>query len=140
MKTNDLIIQTTTKVVFFIIFLFSIHIFFAGHYAPGGGFVGGLLMSSAIILLLLAFDLKTVKEMLPVNYTVVTAIGLLTSLATAAGSIFFNVPFFTHVYSDFNLPLLGVTSIHTAMFFDTGVYLVVVGVTMTIIQMIGGDE
>jgi multicomponent Na+:H+ antiporter subunit B len=38
------------------------------------------------------------------------------------------------------LPLLGVTSIHTAMFFDTGVYLVVVGVTMTIIQMIGGDE
>ncbi|TQR18365.1 Na(+)/H(+) antiporter subunit B [Psychrobacillus vulpis] len=140
MKTNDLIIQTTTKVVFYIIFLFSIHIFFAGHYTPGGGFVGGLLMSSAIVLLLLAFDLKTVQAMLPVNYTVVTAIGLLIALATASGSIFFNVPFFTHAFDYYNLPLLGKTSIHTAMFFDTGVYLVVVGVTMTIIQMIGGDE
>ncbi len=140
MKTNDLIIQTTTKIVFFIIFLFSIHIFFAGHYTPGGGFVGGLLMTCAIVLLLLAFDLKTVKEMLPINYTMLTAIGLLISIATAAGSIFFDVPFFTHAYDYFNLPLLGKTSIHTAMFFDTGVYLVVVGVTMTIIQMIGGDE
>lgn len=97
-------------------------------------------MSSAIVLLLLAFDLKTVQDMLPLNYTVVTAVGLVIALATAAGSIFFNVPFFTHVYDYFNLPLLGKTSIHTAMFFDTGVYLVVVGVTMTIIQMIGGDE
>lgn len=140
MKTNDLIVQTTSRLLFFIIFLFSIHIFFAGHYTPGGGFVGGLLMSSAIILLLLAFDLKTVQEMLPINYTILTATGLLISLATAAGSIFFNVPFFTHVYDYFYIPLLGETSIHTAMFFDTGVYLVVVGVTMTIIQMIGGDE
>lgn len=97
-------------------------------------------MSSGIVLLMLAFDLKTVQDMLPINYTLITAIGLLIALFTAAGSIFFNVPFFTHVYDYFNLPLLGETSIHTAMFFDTGVYLVVVGVTMNIIQMIGGDE
>ena len=53
MKTNDVILQTTTKFVFFIIFLFSVHIFFAGHYTPGGGFVGGLLTAGAIVLLLL---------------------------------------------------------------------------------------
>ena len=72
MKTNDVILQTTTKVVFFIIFLFSIHIFFAGHYTPGGGFVGGLLTTGAIVLLLLAFDLKTVQKALPFNFTIVT--------------------------------------------------------------------
>ena len=77
MKTNDVILQTTTKFVFFIIFLFSIHIFFAGHYTPGGGFVGGLLTAGAIVLLLLAFDLKTVQKALPFNFTIVTAIGLL---------------------------------------------------------------
>ncbi len=140
MKTNDVILQTTTKIVFFIIFLFSVHIFFAGHYTPGGGFVGGLLTASGIVLLLLAFDLKTVTTALPINYTVMTSIGLLIALATAAGSIFFNVPFFTHAFEYFYIPLLGKQSLHTAILFDTGVYLVVVGVTMTIIQSIGADE
>ncbi|MER2090380.1 Na(+)/H(+) antiporter subunit B [Sporosarcina sp. JAI121] len=139
MKTNDVILQTTTKLVFFIIFLFSIHIFFAGHYTPGGGFVGGLLTTGAIVLLLLAFDLKTVQKALPFNFTIVTGIGLLLALGTAAGSIFFNVPFFTHAFDDFTLPLFGTTSLHTAMIFDAGVYLVVVGAAVTMIQTIGGD-
>ncbi|MFB7158285.1 MULTISPECIES: Na(+)/H(+) antiporter subunit B [unclassified Lysinibacillus] len=140
MKTNDVIIQFTTKIVFFIIFFFSIHIFLAGHYTPGGGFVGGLLTSSAIVLLVLAFDLNTVRKVLPINYTYLTAIGLLLALATAAFPMFVGKPFFTHFFDNFDLPLLGKQSLHTAMLFDSGVYLVVVGVTMTIIQTIGEDE
>jgi multicomponent Na+:H+ antiporter subunit B len=140
LKTNDVILQTATKVLFFMIMLFAIHIFFAGHYTPGGGFVGGLLTSSAIILLLLAYDLKTVKKILPINYTYMTATGLVIALATAAASIFFNVPFFTHAFDYFELPLFGKTSLHSATLFDLGVYLVVVGVTMTIIQTLGEDE
>lgn len=140
MKTNDVILQTTTKVVFFIIFLFSIHIFFAGHYAPGGGFVGGLLTTGAIVLLLLAFDLKTIQQTLPFNFTIVTAVGLLLALGTAAGAIVFDVPFFTHAFDYYDLPLFGKTSLHTAMLFDSGVYLVVVGSAITIIQSIGGDD
>lgn len=139
MKTNDVILQTATKVVFFIIFLFSIHIFFAGHYTPGGGFVGGLLTTGAILLLLLAFDLKTVKKILPFNFTIITAIGLILALGTGIGSVLFNVPFLTHAFNDFTLPLFGETSLHTAMIFDIGVYLVVVGAAITMIQTIGGD-
>ena len=39
MKTNNLILQYTAKIVFFIILFFAVHIFFAGHYTPGGGLV-----------------------------------------------------------------------------------------------------
>jgi multicomponent Na+:H+ antiporter subunit B len=120
--------------------MFAVHIFFAGHYTPGGGFVGGLLTASAIVLLMLAFDLETVKKILPVNYVFMTAAGLLIALGTASASIFFDVPFFTHAYDYFDLPLFGKTSLHSAALFDLGVYLVVVGVTMTIIQTIGEDE
>ncbi|QDP99899.1 Na(+)/H(+) antiporter subunit B [Lysinibacillus fusiformis] len=140
MKTNDVILQFTAKIVFFIIFFFSIHIFMAGHYTPGGGFVGGLLTSSAIVLLVLAFDLNTVRTVLPFNYTYLTATGLLLALATAAFPMFKGKPFFTHYFDYFDLPLIGKQSLHTAMLFDGGVYLVVVGVTMTIIQTIGEDE
>ncbi|EIM08175.1 putative monovalent cation/H+ antiporter subunit B [Planococcus antarcticus DSM 14505] len=140
MRTNDVMLQTATKVVTFIILMFSVHIFFTGHYTPGGGFVGGLLTTSAIVLLMLAFDIETVKKILPINYVTMTAVGLLLALATASASIVFDVPFFTHAYDYFDLPLFGNTSLHSALLFDTGVYLVVVGVTMTIIQTIGEDE
>ncbi|MGL6032773.1 MAG: Na(+)/H(+) antiporter subunit B [Kurthia gibsonii] len=140
MKLNNVILKTTTQVVFFMIFLFSIHIFFAGHFSPGGGFVGGLLTASALVLLLLTYDLKTVQQLLPINYTTMTAIGLLLSLGTAAMSAFLGDAFFKHYFDHFTLPLFGDTELHTAMLFDLGVYLVVVGVTMIIIQSIGGDE
>ena len=140
MRTNDVMLQTATKVVTFIILMFAVHIFFAGHYTPGGGFVGGLLTTSAIVLLMLAFDIETVKKILPLNYVTMTAVGLLLAVATASASIIFDVPFFTHAYDYFDLPLFGNTSLHPALLFDIGVYLVVVGVTMTIIQTIGEDE
>ncbi|WP_422122822.1 Na(+)/H(+) antiporter subunit B [Planococcus sp. X10-3] len=140
MKTNDVMLQTVTKVVTFIILMFAVHIFFAGHYTPGGGFVGGLLTATAIVLLMLAFGIQTVKKILPINYVVMTSVGLLVAIATASASILFDVPFFTHAYDYFDLPLFGETSLHSALLFDVGVYLVVVGVTMTIIQTIGEDE
>lgn len=140
MKTNDVVIKTTTKVVSFIIFLFSVYIFFAGHYTPGGGFVGGLLASSAVVLLMLAYDLKTVKRILPINFIKLTAVGIVLSIVTASIGIFVDKPFFTHFFDDFYLPLFHETSLHTATLFDLGVYFVVIGVTMTIIQTIGEDD
>lgn len=140
MKTNDLILQTVTKITLFIIILFSVHIFFAGHYYPGGGFIGGLMTSGAIVLLLLAYDLKTVKAILPIDFKYLIGAGLLIAVATGTGALFFGKPFLTHAFTDLTLPLLGKTSLHTAMLFDTGVYLVVIGVTMTIIQTIGESE
>ena len=140
MKTNDVILQFTAKIVFFIIFFYAVHIFFAGHYTPGGGFVGGLVTASAIVLLLIAFDIKTVKSILPINYIYLIASGLILAVGTAALAMFLEKPFFTHYFDYFNVPILGETSLHTAALFDLGVYLVVVGVTMTIIQTIGEDE
>src|SRR5690606_5074897 len=140
MNTNDLILKTTTKVVTFVIILFSLHIFFDVHYYQGGGLVGGLLTSGAIILLLLTFDIKTVANSLPIDYKWMIAIGLLFAIGTGAGALIFNVPFLTHAFDYFHLPILGKTSLHTAVLFDIGVYLVVVGTTMTIIQTIGESD
>ncbi|TDL30377.1 Na(+)/H(+) antiporter subunit B [Jeotgalibacillus sp. S-D1] len=139
-KPNDLILKTVTKVISFIIILFSLHLFFAGHYEPGGGFIGGLMTAAALVLLLLAYDMKTVNTILPFNYKIMTALGLLIAVLTSAGALLFNVPFLTHAYDYFELPLLGETSLHTAVLFDIGVYLVVIGITMTIIQTIGESE
>ncbi|XWU18134.1 Na(+)/H(+) antiporter subunit B [Bacillus subtilis] len=122
-------------------FCFSLSIYFyQGITRPGGGFVGGLITSSSIVLLLLAYDLKTVRSLLPVNFIYVAGAGLLLAVLTGVGSFVFGAPFLTHTFGYFQLPILGKTELATATIFDLGVYLVVVGITMTIIQTIGEEE
>lgn len=139
-SNNNIILETTIKVILFIIVLYSVYLFFAGHYYPGGGFIGGLMTASALVLLLIAYDIKTVAMILPFNFRTMTGIGLLFAIGTGAGALLFDVPFLTHAFTDVHFPILGEMSLHTAVLFDIGVYLVVVGVTMTIIQTIGEDE
>ncbi|WP_029595869.1 Na(+)/H(+) antiporter subunit B [Exiguobacterium chiriqhucha] len=139
-QVNDVILQTAAVIIFFIIIVFSINLFFAGHYSPGGGFIGGLMTAAALVLMLLAFDSKTLANVLPVDYRKMTALGLAIAFLTSIHSIFWDRPFLTHAYDKFDLPLLGEQTLHTAITFDLGVYLVVIGVTMTIIQTIGESE
>ncbi|MED4016743.1 MULTISPECIES: Na(+)/H(+) antiporter subunit B [Sutcliffiella] len=140
MKANDLILQTVTTILSFLIITFSIYIFFAGHYTPGGGFIGGLMTSAALVLLLLAFDMKTVKTVFPINFMTVSAIGLLICVLTGVGAMFFDAPFLSHTFGYETFPILGETALATSTIFDVGVYLIVVGVAMTIIQTIGESE
>jgi multicomponent Na+:H+ antiporter subunit B len=140
MKVNDLILQTVTTLLAFIIIIFSVYLFFAGHYTPGGGFIGGLMTSAALVLLLLAFDIKTIQKVFPFNFLNVAASGLLISILTGVGSFFFDVPFLTHTFEYVKLPILGKTALASTLIFDLGVYLVVVGIAMTIIQTIGESE
>ncbi|WP_281888936.1 Na(+)/H(+) antiporter subunit B [Paenibacillus sp. YYML68] len=140
MRANDVILRTAAKVLVFIILTVSASLFFAGHNHPGGGFIGGLVTASALVLLALAFGIETVRKAVPFNFRIVTALGLLIAALTGAGSFLLGVPFLSHAFGYFQLPLLGKTELATAVLFDLGVYLGVVGVTMTIILSIGEDR
>lgn len=141
MKTNDVILQTATKMVVFLILVFAIFLLLSGHHHPGGGFIGGLVTSSAFVLLYLAFDIEGMKRVVPVDFIKLTAIGLLIAVLTGVGSFLFGVPFLTHTFGYVDLPVLGVdTELATAVLFDLGVYLTVIGITMTILITIGEDR
>jgi len=140
MKANDVILRTAAKLVVFIILAFAAHLFFAGHNDPGGGFIGGLITASAIVLLALAFDLRTVRTVVPIDFRLVTALGLMIAALTGVGSFLFEQPFLSHTFAYKELPFLGKKELATAVLFDLGVYLSVVGVTMTIILSIGEDR
>jgi multicomponent Na+:H+ antiporter subunit A len=140
LKSNDVILQTASKVLIFIILIFALYLFFSGHNQPGGGFIGALMTASALILLTMAFGITTIREVVPIDFKKLTALGLLIAVVTGIGSFFFQVPFLSHAFGYFNLPLLGKTELATAVLFDLGVYLTVIGVTMTIILTIGRDK
>lgn len=137
---NDVILRTVSKVVIFIVVAFSWYLFSAGHNEPGGGFIGGLMTAAALVLLSMAFGMDVTRNVIPVQFRKVTAVGLLIALLTGIGSLVLGVPFLSHTFGHRELPLLGDTELATAVLFDLGVYLAVVGVTMTIINSIGRDQ
>ncbi|WP_163530816.1 Na(+)/H(+) antiporter subunit B [Halobacillus ihumii] len=139
-RTNDLILRTTTSLIAFILFGFSAYLFFAGHNAPGGGFIGGLMAAAALVLMYMAYGLKAMEKVIRVNFRYMIFTGLLIAVATGIGSFIFGEPFLSHTFAYFQLPVLGRTELATALLFDLGVYLTVIGISMTIILAVAEDR
>lgn len=137
---TDVIMQTAAKVLVFLILTYAIYILFAGHHNPGGGFVGGLATASGMVLLYLTFDAKTVRQIIPVNFRFVGAIGVLLAVLTGAVPALMGKAFLTHQAAHVTLPVFGETLLATAVLFDIGVFLAVIGTAMTIITSISEDE
>lgn len=138
-RSNDVILQTVTKVVVFIILTFGVELFLAGHNDPGGGFIGGLVLSSALVLLYLVYDIETVHKGIPVDFKKVAAIGVLFAVGTGIGAVLFGAAFLTQTFVEVNLPVFGDTELSTVILFETGVALTVVGTVATIILSISED-
>lgn len=112
----------------------AIYILLRGHNLPGGGFVAGLVTGVALILQSLASGTAYARERLPGNYPRLMALGL--GLATVTGMLsgLLGRPFLTSAHGHLTLPLLGDIELASALLFDIGVYLVVVGVVLMILS------
>jgi len=131
MRTT-IILKTASNYLLPVLLVFSVFILLRGHYLPGGGFVGGLIASIAFILHSFANGLVKTKELLIVHPGFLLPVGLaIAFLAGLAPVVLFDMPFMTGLWSTDTVAILG--SVGSALFFDIGVYLVVNGVTLTII-------
>lgn len=139
MKINDVILQTVTRVVFFIILTLAFYLFFSGHNAPGGGFVSGLVFSAAFVLLCLAFDIETVRQGIPIDFKYVAATGAFIAVISGIGSTVFGEHFLAQSFGVYELPFFGEVEFATVTIFESGVALAVVGVVVTIILSISED-
>ena len=59
---NDAILQTITRVLVPIIFIFGIYVILNGHLSPGGGFSGGAIIGAGLILYLNAFGFQKIER------------------------------------------------------------------------------
>ena len=128
---KSLIFKTASGYLLPLLLLFSVFILLRGHYLPGGGFVGGLIAAIAFVLHSLGNGLKETRQIIAFHPGFLMPLGLGVALLSGALPLFFGQPILTGLWYDQPLPIVGMVG--TALFFDTGVYLVVVGVTLTII-------
>jgi multicomponent Na+:H+ antiporter subunit B len=130
MKTT--ILQTASLYLLPLLLLFSVFILLRGHYLPGGGFVGGLMASIAFVLHAFANGIKNTRKLLHVNVGWLLPFGLALAVISGVLPILLKgQPFLTGVWYPDPLPVLGMLG--SSLFFDIGVYLVVIGSSLTII-------
>jgi len=139
LKINEVILQSISKIVVFIILTLALYLFFSGHHAPGGGFIGGLVLASAFVLILLAYDIETLKQGIPIDFKLVAATGSLLVLLSGILSIVFGHTFLYQSFVFLNIPVYGEVELSSVTFFELGVALTVLGVVVTIILSISED-
>ncbi|MFC4126149.1 Na+/H+ antiporter subunit A [Nocardia rhizosphaerae] len=134
---RSMVLQITTRLIFPTIMVLSVYFFFSGHNAPGGGFAGGLLAGLALTLRYLAGGPYELGEALPVDAGHLLGAGLTLAAGTATASLLLGAPPLSSAIVEVTLPILGDIKLVTALFFDLGVYLVVVGLVLDVLRSLG---
>lgn len=139
-KTTDkrgleLFFRTFARPVVFVLVFLGLHLFWRGHNAPGGGFIAGLVVAVAALLSRIVLD----RPFLNLPPQRLLPWGLLLALLPGVVPMVFGGAFLKSAYGYLTGPLIGEFEWASAVVFDAGVFLVVVGTTLTIIELLAED-
>jgi multicomponent K+:H+ antiporter subunit A len=132
-----MLLATISQALLPLAILVSVYIFLRGHNLPGGGFIAGLVTSIAFILQYMAHGSDWIYQRLDINYRKIIASGIAIAFLTGVGSWLFERPFLTSWFAYFDIPGIGKIELASAMAFDLGVYITVVGATLMILASLG---
>ena len=133
----SVILAVATRYLLALLLLLAMYLLLHGHNVPGGGFVGGLVASAAFSLYTLANGARSARKILVADPIILIGVGLLALLTSGLAGLFLNEPFLTGLWSEIKVPVLG--KVGTPFLFDCGVFLVVIGVTLTFIFSLEED-
>jgi multicomponent K+:H+ antiporter subunit A len=127
---HPLMMVVATRVLMPIAALVGAYIFLRGHNQPGGGFVAGLVISIALLMQYMASGFAWTQARKRIEYHTMIAWGVVIAGLTGAGAWLFGLPFLTSGFTYVHLPPIEEFELATAMLFDVGVFLTVLGAVM----------
>lgn len=139
-SSSSTILEITVSAVFPTALLVSVYLLFAGHNAPGGGFIGGLVAGAALVLRFVEGGSPAIRRALPMAPTTLLGVGLAIAVATAVIPWFSGDQLLESGKLQADIPAIGVVKATSALPFDIGVYLVVLGLVLTVLRTLGGGD
>ncbi|MBU3030048.1 monovalent cation/H+ antiporter subunit A [Paracoccus marinaquae] len=127
---HPLMLVIATRVLLPISLVVGLFIFLRGHNDPGGGFIAGLVVAIALLMQYMASGYGWAQERQALPYHALIGAGVVAAGVTGLGAWFNGRPFLTSAYGYFKLPFIEEFELATAMGFDLGVFLCVVGAVM----------
>ena len=138
-QRRSVVLEVVTRVLFHTIVVFSVYLLFTGHNEPGGGFAGGLVAGLALVLRYLAGGRYELGEAAPVDPGLLLGAGLLFSGVTGVVGLALGAEVLQTAILQTTLPVLGDVKLVTSLFFDIGVYLIVLGLVLDILRSLGAE-
>ena len=133
---RSVLLEVVTRLLFPSVLVLSVYLLFAGHSRPGGGFTGGLVAGQAFVLRHLVGGQAGRTFAVPVDPRTVAGGGLaVAALAALVPPTLGDAPLSSAVLSP-RVPLLGTVTFSTSVFFDIGVYLLVVGFCLMLLHAV----
>ena len=123
---RTIIFRTIAPYLSALMVLFSIFVLLRGHNEPGGGFIGGLIAASALAIFGIACGVASVRRAIVFHPMGVSGFGLFLAALAGIPSLFRSQAFMTSQWLELNIFHVEIV-LSTPLFFDIGVYLVVVG-------------
>ena len=136
---RSVIFEVVTRLLFHLMILYAIFLLFSGHNAPGGGFAAGLVVGIALMVRYLAGGRYELGEAAPVHPGLLLGTGLFLSAGVGLVSLVLTGNPLRSLLIDLYVPVLGEIHLVTSLFFDLGVFLVVVGLVLDILRSLGAE-
>ncbi|MDY0122445.1 MAG: MnhB domain-containing protein, partial [Sulfurimonas sp.] len=137
LQSHPPMIATLTRLLLPLMLLVSVYIFLRGHNLPGGGFIAGLIAAVALIVQYLANGIAWTQKRLSFKKHIFISLGLLVATFTGLVPLFLGHEFLSSAFTHASLPLIGEFELASALVFDIGVFMVVVGFTVLILIQLG---
>jgi multicomponent Na+:H+ antiporter subunit A len=131
---ESMIFEQTTRMIFHLTLLVSLYVALRGHNAPGGGFAGGLIAGAAFVFRILAGGTGGRTLVARLSPVFLIAIGMLLAIGSGITSLVVGREFLETSIVHVDLPLIGDVKLVSAAVFDLGVYVLVIGVVITILS------
>ncbi len=131
---HPLMMVVVTRVMMPLALIVAAYIFFRGHNDPGGGFIAGLIAAIAIVMQYMASGFGWAAERQRFPYHAIIGSGVLIAALTGIGAWFNQLPFLTSAFGYVHLPGLEKFELATAMLFDLGVFLAVLGAVLLALE------
>jgi multicomponent Na+:H+ antiporter subunit A len=117
----------------------SVYLLLAGHNQPGGGFVGGLVAGAALAMRYVAGGVEEVRRLTPLQPWTILGAGLVLAVGTALAPLLVGGAVLETGLVSWHLPVLGTVKATSALPFDVGVYLLVLGLVLMVFEAFGDD-
>lgn len=134
---RSMVFEVITRLLFGTMMVTSVYLLLVGHNAPGGGFAGGMIAGTALIIRYLVGGRHELDEAAPTDAGRVLGIGLLVAGVSMVAPIAFGGQIGQSYEITLAVPLLGEPHLVTSVFFDVGVYLIVIGVMLDLARSLG---